>query len=61
MSGKRISEILKRLNLASLCIPIGILVANAVFPLRPIVQQAFIGIILIWFGVEAMTGFQFWQ
>jgi len=59
MSKKKLVERLKHLNLLSLTIPAGILVASAVFPLQPIIRQAFIAILLIWFGVEAMTGFQF--
>jgi len=53
------NEYHKRLNLISLIIPTGVLVASAFFSLQSIIQQAFIGIMLIWFGIEAMTGFQF--
>jgi len=59
MSVNKIIEFLKHLNLISLSIPVGVLVASAIFSLQPIIRQAFIAIILIWFGVEAMTGFQF--
>ena len=61
MSGKKIIEFLKHLNLVSLSIPVGILVASAILSLQPIIRQAFIGIMLIWFGAEAMTGFEFWR
>jgi len=61
MAGKKIIEFLKHLNLVSLSIPVGMLVASAVFALQPIIRQAFIGILLVWFGVEAMTGFEFWH
>ena len=61
MSGKKIVEFLKHLNLVSLSIPVGILVASAILSLQPIIRQAFIGIMLVWFGVEAMTGFEFWR
>jgi hypothetical protein len=61
MPGKKIIEFLKHLNLVSLSIPAGILVASAVLSLQPIIRQAFIGILLVWFGVEAMTGFEFWH
>jgi hypothetical protein len=61
MPGKKIVEFLKHLNLVSLSIPVGILVASAFFSLQPIIRQAFIGIMLVWFGVEAMTGFEFWH
>ena len=59
MSIKKLVESLKHLNLLSLIIPAGVLVASAILPLQPIIRQAFIAIMLIWFGVEAMTGFQF--
>ena len=55
MSGKRLLEILKRLNYISLSVPVGLFVASAIYPLHPIIRQAFIGIMLIWFGIEAMT------
>jgi hypothetical protein len=59
MSKMSINEYHKHLNLISLSIPVGVLVASAIFSLPPIIRQAFIAIMLIWFGVEAMTGFQF--
>jgi hypothetical protein len=59
MSNKKHGDILKHLNLLSLIVPTGVLVASAIFPLQPVIRQAFIGIMLVWFGVEAMTGFQF--
>jgi hypothetical protein len=61
MSPKKIIEFLKHLNLISLSIPAGVLVASAVFSLQPIIRQAFIGIMLVWFGFESMTGFEFWR
>lgn len=59
MSKKKLVDVLKHLNLLSLIIPSGILVASAFLTLQPIIRQAFIAILLVWFGVEAMTGFQF--
>ena len=61
MPGKKIVEFIKHLNLVSLSIPVGILVASAFLSLQPIIRQAFIGIMLVWFGIEAMTGFEFWR
>jgi hypothetical protein len=61
MPGKKIAEFLKHLNLVSLSIPVGILVASALLSLQPIIRQAFIGLLLVWFGVEAMTGFELWH
>ncbi len=59
MPKKKFAEMLKHLNLLSLIIPAGVLIASAFFSLQPVIRQAFIAIMLIWFGVEAMTGFQF--
>jgi hypothetical protein len=61
MPGKKIVEILKHLNLVSVSITVGILVASAIFTLQPVIRQAFIGIMLLWFGYEAMTGFELWR
>jgi hypothetical protein len=58
---KKVIEYLKHLNLISISIPIGVLVASAFLSLQPIIRQAFIGIMMLWFGVEAMTGFEFWH
>ncbi len=61
MSEKKPGRTFKHLNLFSLIIPISVLLASAFLSLQPIIRQAFIGIMLVWFGVEAMTGFQFIQ
>jgi len=55
MSGKRLLEILKHLNYLSLSVPVGLFVVSAIYPLQPIIRQAFIGIMLLWFGFVAMT------
>jgi len=49
------------LNLISVCVPICILAISIFIPLRPFVRQGLIGIMLVWFGMEAMTGFSFWK
>jgi hypothetical protein len=54
---KEILELLQ--DLIALSIPIAILVISIVLPLRPFVRQALIGVMMVWFGVEAMTGFHF--
>ena len=54
MSGKKLLEILKHLNYVSLSVPVGLFIASAIYPLQPIIRQAFIGIMLVWFGIEAM-------
>jgi hypothetical protein len=61
MSGTKLREILKHINFAALSIPAAILTASAIFKLQPIIQQALIGILLVWFGREAMTGFELWR
>lgn len=57
MSSKKLFEILKRPNVISLSVPIGVLVVSVIFPLRPLIQQVLVGVLLVWLGVEAMTGF----
>ncbi len=57
MSAKKPGSFLKRINLLSLSIPLAVLIANAVLPLRPIAQQAFMVIILVWLGIEMMVIF----
>jgi hypothetical protein len=61
MSGPKWIELLKHLNVISLSVPIGILLVSILFPLQPVVQQALVGILLVWFGVELMTGFPLWR
>jgi len=61
MSGTKFREILKHINFTALSIPAAILTANAMFTLQPIVRQALIGVLLVWFGIEAMTGFKLWR
>jgi hypothetical protein len=49
----------RHLNLLSLSIPVGAFLASAAFPLSVPIRQALVGVILIWFEVQALTGFQF--
>jgi len=56
MSGHRLIEFLKHLNIISFSVPIGILLTSVLFPLQPIVQQALVGILMVWFGVMIMLG-----
>jgi hypothetical protein len=51
----RIREILTPANLISLSVPIGVLIACTVLPLKTTIRQAMVGVLLIWFGVEIMT------
>ena len=50
-----------RLRFATFLIPFGVMVASAVLPLQPVIRQGMIGVILVWFGFEAMTGFSHWH
>jgi hypothetical protein len=61
VTGKKLTEILEHLNLVSISIPVGVIAASAIFPLQPVIRQAFIGILLVWFGIEAISGFEFWR
>jgi hypothetical protein len=57
MNHKFLQNIFKTRNLVSLGIPTSIIAANLFIPLPTVVQQAMIGIILIWFFVELTAGF----
>ena len=59
MRDKSKPKILRRLNLVSLIIPAGILLATAFLSLQPLIRQVFIAVMLVWFGAEAITGWQF--
>ena len=61
MADKKWLEILKHLNIVSLSIPISVVTLSIIFPLRPVIQQAFVCVLLVWFGIEAMTGFSVWR
>jgi len=61
MSNHKLNKFLKHLNIISLSVPIGVMLVSVLFPLKPVVQQAFVGILLVWFGVESMIGFPFWR
>lgn len=47
----------KPAQFVALSVLAGIILASAIFPLKPVMQQALIGITLIWIGVTAMVGF----
>jgi hypothetical protein len=59
MQPKSVRVSVKPRTMIALSVPIGILVANILVPLRPIVQQALIGVTLIWFFILIMNGFGF--
>ncbi len=57
MNLKKLQNFLKLRNLLSFSIPLGLMIANTFLTLPPALHQALIGIMLIWFFVEFMTGF----
>jgi hypothetical protein len=42
-------------------VPAAAVLASAIFPLCPLAQQGMIGIVIIWIGVNAMSGLLFWE
>ena len=56
MDLKKLQNFITMRNLLSLSIPAGIIAAN-LLTLPPLLHQALIGVMLIWFFVEFMTGF----
>jgi len=61
MSGKKLLEILKPLDIISLSVPVGVVVVNVLVPLPPVASMALVGVILVWFGIVSMTGFSSWR
>ncbi len=45
----------------SLSIPVSVLVASILLPFQPLIQQLFVGIILVWFGMESMLAMSWWR
>jgi hypothetical protein len=61
MKRDKILDVLQHFDLIAVVIPIAIVFISLALPLRPFVRQALIGIVIVWFGIEAMTGFHFWK
>jgi hypothetical protein len=59
MPPRNLRELVQPRAMIALSVPFGIVIANVTFPLKPIVQQALIGVTLIWFFVVMMNGFGF--
>ena len=57
MSNQIRSKKAKPAQFFALSVLLGIVLASALLPLKPIMQQALIGFTLVWIGVTAMTGF----
>jgi hypothetical protein len=56
MSGEKRSQRAKPAQFLALSVLVGIILTSALVPLKPIMQQALIGITLVWIGVTAMVG-----
>jgi len=59
MQPKNIRGFVKPRTMIALSVPVEIVIANIFAPLRPIVQQALIGVTLTWFFVMIMNAFGF--
>jgi hypothetical protein len=46
----------KKIKLLALSVPLGIVLAASLFPLRPFIQQALVGITLLYFYVLLIAG-----
>jgi hypothetical protein len=57
MSGQTHPSKRRPLQIAALAVLVGILLTSTLIPLKPVMQQALIGITLVWLGVAAMVGF----
>jgi hypothetical protein len=57
MSGQSRSRGGKPAQFMAISVLVGIILTSAFFPLKPVLQQALIGITLVWIGVTAMVGF----
>ena len=57
MSGQTRPKKTKFMSIVALSGLVGIVLTSALVPLKPIMQQALIGITLVWLGVAAMVGF----
>ncbi len=57
MAGQNPSKKVKPGQFVAFSVLAGIILTSAVFPLRPVMQEALIGITLVWIGVTAMFGF----
>ena len=51
---------LKKYSLLSLSIPAVLCIISAILPLKPVIQQAFVGVMLIWFQVTALLSSNNW-
>jgi hypothetical protein len=47
----------KKIKLLALSVPLGIVLAASLFPLRPFLQQALVGITILYLYVMVVTGF----
>jgi hypothetical protein len=57
MSGRKFPKLVNHKTIFGLAIPAGVCFASLFFNLRPIIQQAMVGIMLLWFYIGLITGF----
>ena len=57
MSGQTHTKKAQPAQLFALAILVMIILTSALLPLKPVMQQALIGITLVWIGVTVMVGF----
>jgi hypothetical protein len=61
MSGKKFPKLANRKAIIGLAVPVAVCVASSFFNLKPVFQQALVGIMILWFYLGLMTGFGFWS
>lgn len=48
---------IKKAHLVALSVPVALVVSSAILPLKPIIQQVLMLVLLVWFQVTALLGF----
>ena len=61
MSDRKLPKLVNRKAIIGLAVPVGVCIASLFFSLKPVFQQALVGIMFIWFYIGLMTGFGFWN
>jgi hypothetical protein len=47
----------KKIKLLALSVPLGVVLVASLFPIKPFIQQALVGITILYIYVMAITGF----
>lgn len=61
MSSKKFSKLVNRRVILGSVVPVGVCIASIFFNLKPVFQQAMVGILFIWLYIGLMTGFGIWR